>query len=528
MNAGAESAESPPFGWCWTTLGEVAEVVRNGLSVAPREIDGVRILRISAVRPMKLDLGDVRFLPGNENEYREFMIEEGDLLFTRYNGNPALVGACAVVPHLDGTVLHPDKLIRVRISGLNPSFICAGVSNGRSRRYLDSRVRSTAGQAGISGGDLKRTPILVAPAEEQVRVVEALDSYLTRLDAAAEGLRRVEANLKRYRASVLKAAVEGRLVPTEATLAKRERRTYEPASALLARILEERRRRWEATELAKLKAKGEPPKTDAWKSKYQDPSAPDPTNLPTLPEGWCWATLDALLRSPMRNGHSARESLDGRGIRTLTLTAVTAGDFSIDNTKVTGADPRVVDDLWLEPEDILVERSNTPELVGTTCMYRGPAGFSIFPDLLIRVRTTKQVSADFVEIALMSPFSREYFTKRAQGIAGSMPKVSQDVVGAIPVPLPPAAEAVRIALESARCLSVGKELAAQNQQNAARCSRLRQSILTWAFEGKLVDQDPNDEPASVLLARIRAQRDAVETTRRTGKAARRMSAKTRA
>ena len=95
------------------------------------------------------------------------------------------------------------------------------------------------------------------PEAEQARIVESLDSYLTRLDAATEGLKRVEANLKRYRASVLKAAVEGHLVPTEAELAKKEKRTYEPASVLLERILKERRHRWEQFELAKLKAKTE-------------------------------------------------------------------------------------------------------------------------------------------------------------------------------------------------------------------------------------------------------------------------------
>ena len=82
-------------------------------------------------------------------------------------------------------------------------------------------------------------------------------------------------NLKRYRASVLKAAVEGRLVPTEAELARAEGRDYEPASVLLERILAERRRRWEEAELAKMKAKGKTPKGDRWRAKYKEPIPPD-------------------------------------------------------------------------------------------------------------------------------------------------------------------------------------------------------------------------------------------------------------
>ena len=73
-------------------------------------------------------------------------------------------------------------------------------------------------------------------------------------------------------------------------------------------------------------------------------------------------------------------------MRTLTLTAVTKGDFSIENTKLTVADPAKVENLWLEPDDLLIDRSNTPDLVGTTRLYRGPKEFAIFPDLVIRAR----------------------------------------------------------------------------------------------------------------------------------------------
>ena len=98
-------------------------------------------------------------------------------------------------------------------------------------------------------------------------------------------LRRARANLKRYRASVLKAACEGRLVPTEAELARSEGRGYEPAGVLLERILAERRARWESQE----KRRG----------KYKEPSAPDASALPELPEEWVWARLESL--SEVRN-----------------------------------------------------------------------------------------------------------------------------------------------------------------------------------------------------------------------------------
>jgi hypothetical protein len=102
---------------------------------------------------------------------------------------------------------------------------------------------------------------------------------------AVAALRRIQANLKRYRTSVLKAACEGRLVPTEAKLARRERRDYEPADRLLTRILKERRAKWEADQLATMQVVDNPPKDDKWRAKYQEPATPDTSGIPELPDG---------------------------------------------------------------------------------------------------------------------------------------------------------------------------------------------------------------------------------------------------
>ena len=107
-----------------------------------------------------------------------------------------------------------------------------------------------------------------------------IEKQFTRLDASVAALKRVQGNLKRYRASVLKAACEGTLVPTETELARAEGRDYETADRLLERILSERRARWEAQENRR--------------GNYKEPVAPDTSDLPELPEGWVWATWSQL------------------------------------------------------------------------------------------------------------------------------------------------------------------------------------------------------------------------------------------
>ena len=159
--------------------------------------------------------------------------------------------------------------------------------------------------------------IPVPPLPEQHRIVAAIETQFTRLDAAVAALQRVQANLKRYRASVLQAACEGRLVPTEAELARAEGRSYEPADQLLQRILQERRAKWEAEQLADMKAKGKVPKDDRWKSKYREPVKPDTSELPELPEGWVWASRSNNCRS-FKGGMNQRVQMDSEMQRCFT------------------------------------------------------------------------------------------------------------------------------------------------------------------------------------------------------------------
>ena len=131
-----------------------------------------------------------------------------------------------------------------------------------------------------------------------------IEKQFTRLEAGVAALKRVQANLKRYRAAVLIAACEGRLVPTEAEIARKEGRAYESGSALLARILSERRKNWQG------------------RGKYKEPAAPETDGLGALPEGWAWATLDQLL-GLMRNGISAKPDAES-GLPILRISAVRA------------------------------------------------------------------------------------------------------------------------------------------------------------------------------------------------------------
>lgn len=211
-----------------------------------------------------------------------------------------------------------------------------------------------SGMVHITKTRFENNPVLVPPLGEQKRIVDAIDTQTTRLDAAVAALERVRANLKRYRASLLKAACEGRLVPAEAELARREGRDYEPADVLLERILQERRARWEADELAKLQAKGNPPTDDRWKQKYKEPAPPDTSGLPELPEGWVWTSLDQLLVEPLKNGRSVR-TREG-GFPVLRLMALVNGHVDLTATKDGDWSRSDAEAFLVTPGDFLIAR----------------------------------------------------------------------------------------------------------------------------------------------------------------------------
>jgi len=297
-------------------------------------------------------------------------------------------------------------------------------------------------------------------------------------------------------------------VPTEAELARAEGREYETASVLLERILAERRRRWEEAELAKMKSKGKVPKNDKWKAKYVEPTAPDMSKLPDLPEGWCWATVDQIITEPLANGRSVKTA--STGFPVLRLTALRDGTIDLSERKIGEWTAREAESFLVQSGDFLVARGNgSIRLVGIGGLVPPHSMPVAYPDTMIRICLCDGVEPRLFMFVWNSSLGRTQVEMKAKTTAGIY-KVNQGDLSTCLFPLPPAHEQCRIQSEIERLFSVGDASMILSAKSETRCARLRQSILKWAFEGRLVDQDPSDEPAVVLLERIRAERTAAK------------------
>jgi type I restriction enzyme S subunit len=390
---------------------------------------------------------------------------------------------------------------------LDPDYLRWYLSRDHFRNYLASEVSGVGGSLmRVRPSTLDKYPLVLAPVGEQHRIVEAIESHFTRLDSAVTTLERVKANLKRYRASVLNAAVEGRLVPTEVELARKEERDYESASALLERILKKRRRRWEEVELAKLRASGKTPTDDRWTLRYAEPVAPDTANLPDLPSGWCWATVDCLAPDGAQNGLYVPRSRYGQGVPILRIE-----DYQTDWSRASDELKRVdIDDgtatgYALRDDDIVINRVNSPSHLGKTMVVESRHMPAVFESNMMRLRVDSNFDRRFLCDYLNSTTGKRRLTVNAKW-AVNQASINQEDVARTAIPIPPLREQHRIADEVERLLSEANNCLAIVQDDIQRTMRLGQSILNWAYAGKLVDHNPTDEPAAAMLERIKAER----------------------
>jgi type I restriction enzyme S subunit len=474
-----------PSGWTKAPLLELAATITKGSTPTTYghdyKQDGISFVRVENLANGQIDTESLTaFIDETAHAaLRRSQLQAGDILYSI----AGTIGRTAIVVEKDlpANTNQALAIIRGTATALLPQFLIHFLSSASSQQRTLLKARGGA-MNNISLSDIEKIIVPIAPRPEQKRVVQEIEKQLTRLDAAFAALKRVKANLKRYRASVLKAACEGRLVPTEAELARRERRPYEPASALLERILAERRARWKAEQ----------------KSNYKEPPRPPTDTLPSLPEGWTWASWEQL--SPrVTVGHVGpmKDEYVPEGFPFLRSQNVRENKFDREGLlHIPEEFHRRLSKSLICAGDLVVVRSGS---VGTTCVVPDHLREANCADLVI-IKQPLQTSS-WYGCYYMNSAARRYVHAGKVGVA--LIHFNTKSVAQLPVALPPREEQDRIVAETQRRLSVVDEIEMQAQADLKRAEGLRQSILRNAFEGKLVPQDPNDEPATILLERIR-------------------------
>jgi len=473
MNNGVSCPYELPKGWVWTRLGEIVRAVEK---VSPRTAPDEGFTYVDIASIVSQRIADPKRYFGREAPSRaRQLVKSGDVLFStvrtylkhiaivdeRYSGQIASTGFCVIRPWpcID------SKLVFYLVQ--TDTFV----------NPLTQRQRGTSYPA-VRDSDVLMQPVAVPPLAEQHRIVAKIEELFTRLDAGVEALTRIKAQLKRYRQAVLKHAYEGKLT---AEWRKAHQHELEPASVLLERIKQKRHQTAKGT--------------------YKELPQPDASGLPELPEGWVWTRIGDISEA-IQYGYTASSTPEPVGPKMLRITDIQNNSVKWDALPHCRIETEEKAKYLLKEGDLVFAR--TGATVGKSFLITDTTPESVFASYLIRIVLSPQVNKTFVHSFFRS---QDYWTQVYAGQLGiGQPNVNSRTLSRLRLPLCSALEQQRIAEGIERRFSVADQIEKTVDQGLKQAERLRQSILKKAFEGKLVAQYPNDEPAEILLERIREER----------------------
>jgi type I restriction enzyme S subunit len=394
---------------------------------------------------------------------------------------------------------------------ISPDYLYEFIRQESYRRAARKTMQSGVGQARVPKEFVADTEMPLPPLAEQVRIVERLFNLKSRSRNAREALEAVGPLLEQFRRSVLAAAFRGDLTADW----RAAHADTELASVLLARIRQERRQKWEQVEMAKMKAKGKKPTDDKWKERYEEPEAVDESDLPELPERWCWASIDECT-DWVTDGEHATPKRTSSGIELLSARNVQDGYISVDDVDYVSEETyeSLTRRLLVAAGDVLLSCSGS---VGRCCVVPDRAPRYAFVRSVAILRPVIGMG-EFISLALRSPQMQNQITATKTQTAQA--NLFQGKIKRLAIPLAPLGEHREITRRLTTALASIRSLDSQRNAIVEEISFIDQSILVKAFRGDLVPQDPADEPASALLERVRIAGEAGER-RENGDGARR-------
>lgn len=452
-----------PKGWAWARLGNVGDYV-NGRAFKPSEWEqvGRPILRIQNLTKSTDTIN--RYSKPIEAKY---IVKDGDILISWsatlgvyvYRGEDAVLNQhiFKVRSYID------DKFLRYLVDG----FL----------QDLKGQVHGT-GMQHITKGKFDESPIPLAPILEQHRIVAKLEELFTRLDAGTDALNKIQLQLKHYRQSVLKSAFSGKLT---AEWRKAHKGELEPASKLLDRIKQERKPSGRYKELPPL----------------------DSTDLPKLPEEWEWTSLESVVEINPKPEFKLSNEFE---VSFIPMRSVEAMTGMIDTSIVKPYGEVKKGFTHFQDGDVLFAKITPCMENGKVAVAKGlknSLGFGSTEFHVIRPLATMPSNIFF--FYLLQGNLRKDAQRNMTGTAGQL-RVPAKYLSEVSFPLAPLNEQGKIVEEIERHYSIANQIENTLKQSLIQSDRLRQSILTRAFEGRLVSQNPDDEPAEKLLERIKAQK----------------------
>jgi type I restriction enzyme S subunit len=416
---------------------------------------------------------------------------DGDVLFAKIT--PCMEnGKGAVARNLvNGIGFGTTELHVVRpLGGIDPHYLYRFVQQASFRGAAEAAFTGSAGQARVPVDFIRNTEVPLAPLAEQRRIVAKLDALLARVNACQQRLDKIPKFLARFRQSVLASACSGRLT---ADWRNCHRSTFDPAKTI---------KHLGISRLAAAKTENQ---RNTVRECYAQIEEGDNGHLP---ESWQFTHLAKLAES-FDYGTAAKSQPTGK-VPVLRMGNIQNGRIDWSDL-VYASDKREIERYGLTPGTVIFNRTNSPELVGKTAIYRGERP-AIFAGYLIRVNTVGVLSPEYLNICLNGPAARE-FCRSVKSDGVSQSNINAKKLGTFEVPFCSPEEQAEIVRRVERLFAFADRLEARVEVARKRVAALTQSILAKAFRGELVPTEAElaaaegreFESAAELLERIRSE-----------------------
>jgi type I restriction enzyme, S subunit len=463
--------------WAVAKINEVVEEFQPGFACGRRQDNGYVQLRMNNIGlEGKVVTNSLLRVPKLETNLEKYKLKKRDIIFNNTN-SAELVGKTVIFNDEIENCVYSNHLTRIRVNEnlILPEFLVNYLRLEQRKGTFELLCRRFVGQAAVPRESLLNLEFLLPPINEQKRIIQKIEELFKESKSARESLDKIPQIMKKFKQSVLASAFKGELVPQDPN--------DEPAEKLLEKI-EVGRKTTKITKKIEL----------------------DENDLSEIPQNWKWAPLGDLLDN-LQYGTSDKASATAEtGIPILRMGNIQEGKLDLSSLKYIKLETKELQKYILQKNDILINRTNSPELVGKSAMFNTDKNF-VFASYLIRLTTVRNlVIPQYVNYVINSLYGRRHVEKVRHQVAGQS-NINSGDIRQMPIPLSPLNEQRRIVSKIAELFSFADQIEKSVEETKKRAGRMDQAILAKAFCGELVPHDPNDEPASVLLERIKQEKE---------------------
>ena len=466
-----------PNGWTMAKIHQIVSYPKqdivdgpfgSNLKASEYVNEGIPIIRLQNVERNEFVNKNIKFVTKEKaNQLKRHSFVSNDIVITKL-GIP--VGKACIVPNFlpNGIIVADILRIHLNQKQISIKFLMYLINSQKIISQFASQTRGTT-RPRVNLTKFRDFVFPLPPLNEQKKIVAKIEELFSLVDSAKDTLEKTLVLLKQYRQSILKHAFEGKLVPQDPN--------DEPSSVLLEKI----------------------------KKENPDKKFSDIAMEKQLPKGWIWISLFETI-SKIKRGPSLKCNRDGKGIRYITSGNLREGKLvlELDYKFLSGFDK--IEQCKLNNNDLILNCVNSIEMIGKSAVFYKKYGDAIVGFNNYGLELKNFLNPEFANYFFQSSIAKNqiyFLIKRAV----NQVSFATNELKRINVSLPPLNEQKRIVAKIEESFSLIEKNEILIEQLLLQYSKIKNSILKQAFEGKLVPQDPNDEPAEVLLQRIREEKN---------------------